>query len=331
MACLFLASIFWFVGDVQVNGHVTLAGTVLTNCRGFGFWMRILLGMCGVCAVFALRSYALYHVFCLNLPYYRGPGFFIPIVVYAICIVVYGIVVLVLKGTSTLYYLPQLDICSSSVPFKASVFAFIWATLLFVAIIYWRIRNIKSSFNESREMAAACFLILVTMLFATLVQFLHPQFPLSKPYRIASTILSHSCTNAIWWGVMAVPLFNCLVRRKAYLDLWISKLRSDGMQREYHVNSSIGMQPIADIVDPAENIRRGPSFAYKFSDHQGFFYSNHNDISLDTTEPNYVDNGRDMRAVKVDASSTLSWPASVEECTEDCKYVASNMHPRHLV
>ncbi|KAJ2446954.1 hypothetical protein GGF42_005562 [Coemansia sp. RSA 2424] len=206
MAFLFLASALWFVGDVQMNGHVTLANTTaLTSCRGLGFWVRILLGICGVCAVFALRSFALYHVFCLNMPY-RGLRFYLPIGIYAACIITYGVVAVVLKPTATLYYVEALDLCTSAVPFKASVFTFVWITLAVVAFNYWRIRHIKSSFNESREMAAACFLILATMLFFTFVQFLHPRFPLSLAYRITSTVLSHLCTNAIWWGVMAQQL-----------------------------------------------------------------------------------------------------------------------------
>ncbi|KAJ2032858.1 hypothetical protein GGI03_001450 [Coemansia sp. RSA 2337] len=275
MACLFLSSALWFVGDVQMNGHVTLANTVLTNCRGLGFWVRILLGICGVCAVFALRSFALYHVFCLNLPY-RGMRVYLPIIVYSVCIIIYGIVALVLKSTATLYYIDALDLCSSAVPFKASVFAFVWITLAFVAFNYWRIRHIKSSFNESREMAGACLLIFATMLFMTLVQFLHPRFPLSLAYRITSTVLSHLCTNTIWWGTMAVPLWNCMFHRKAYLDKWVDKLRKDGLHREYHVDSSSfirGEFTPADIA-MSEAVVAKQTLMYKSSDNYGFFYAN---------------------------------------------------------
>ncbi|KAJ2748145.1 hypothetical protein H4S06_005047, partial [Coemansia sp. BCRC 34490] len=61
MVIMFVASVFWFVGDLQVNGHVTLAGSVFTNCRGFGFWVRVLLGICTVTAVVAIRTHAFYH------------------------------------------------------------------------------------------------------------------------------------------------------------------------------------------------------------------------------------------------------------------------------
>ncbi|KAJ2900334.1 hypothetical protein IWW38_000593 [Coemansia aciculifera] len=275
MAVLFLSSALWFVGDVQINGHVTLANSILTNCRGLGVWVRILVGMCGVCAVFALRSFALYHVFCLNMPY-RGIRFYLPVVIYALCILTYGVVTLALKSRETMYYLESLDLCLSPVPFKASIVAFVWITLAIVAFNYWRIRNIKSSFNESREMAFTCLLILANILFATLVQFLHPQYPLSLAYRVTSTILNHLCTNVIWWGVMAVPLWNCLFHRQKYLDKWVAKLRMDGLQREYDVDSASFIREQHYQFTPAdiamnEAVLRRQSFLYKAD---GFYYAN---------------------------------------------------------
>ncbi|KAJ2835323.1 hypothetical protein FBU31_001653 [Coemansia sp. 'formosensis'] len=272
MASLFIACALWFVGDVQMNGHVTLANTVLTNCRGLGFWVRILLGICGAYAVFALRSFALYHVFCLNLPY-RGMRVYLPVIFYAVCIIVYGIVALVLKSTATLYYVEPLDLCSSAIPFKASVFACVWVALVFVIFNYWRIRNIKSSFNESREMAVACTLIVATTLTTTLIQLLHPQYPLSLAYRITVTVLCHLCTNIIWWGIMAIPLWNCIFRRTEYLDKWTDKLRMDGLQREYHIDSTSFIQGEFTPADIAMTQAIAMKQAYKGSDNYGFFYA----------------------------------------------------------
>ncbi|KAJ2796841.1 hypothetical protein H4R20_005399, partial [Coemansia guatemalensis] len=155
MTCLFVCSVLWFVGDLQVNGHVQLANTVFTNCRGFGFWVRVLMGICGVCAVVALRSYALHHVFKLNLPS-RGFRFYLPLLVYIGCIIVYGIVAMALHASASVEYMPLLDICRMDEPFKITIYVFVWITSGFVGLINWRIRNIKSSFNESREMLIAC-------------------------------------------------------------------------------------------------------------------------------------------------------------------------------
>ncbi|KAJ2052645.1 hypothetical protein H4S04_001215, partial [Coemansia sp. S16] len=36
MLPIFVAYIFWFVGDLQINGHAPLKGTALEKCKAFG-------------------------------------------------------------------------------------------------------------------------------------------------------------------------------------------------------------------------------------------------------------------------------------------------------
>ncbi|KAJ2086876.1 hypothetical protein IW140_005352 [Coemansia sp. RSA 1813] len=249
MVIMFIASVFWFVGDMQVNGHVTLTGSVLTDCRGFGFWVRVLLGICTVTAVVAIRTYAFYHVFSLNLPL-RSWRFFLPIVVYFVCILAFGIVAMALSPSKSAEYVPNLDICSLDEPFKITIFIFVWISLLFVALLTWMIRNIKSSFRETWEMFFACIVVLGSMTFNSAIQFTHPVYPLERKYRIASTLFDMACANALWWGVLAKPLFNCLFRREGYLREWISKLRQDGLQREYQVGSDHGQYLDQELIQP---------------------------------------------------------------------------------
>ncbi|PIA12735.1 hypothetical protein COEREDRAFT_90090 [Coemansia reversa NRRL 1564] len=239
MACLFVCSALWFVGDLQVNGHVRLINTVFTNCRGFGFWVRALMGICGVCAIVALRSYALHRVFKLNLSN-RGFCFYLPLLVYIGCILVYGIVAMALHASASVEYMPLLDICRMDEPFKITIFVFIWVTAIFVGFINWKIRNIKSSFNESREMAIACGIVFVVLTFNTCVQFIHPHYPFVQRYRITTTILDHVCANALWWSVIAKPLYCSLFIRKRYLRKWVRRLRNDGLQRAYEIESTDG-------------------------------------------------------------------------------------------
>ncbi|KAJ2825690.1 hypothetical protein IWW50_002738, partial [Coemansia erecta] len=190
MSCLFVCSVFWFIGDVEVNGHAPLANSVFTSCRGFGIWVRVLLGICGVCAVVALRSYTLYHVFELQLPS-RGLRFYAPFAGYVACILVFGIVASALSPSVSAEYLPSLDICRLDEPFKIAAFVFIWVTSIFVGAINWRIRNIKSSFNESREMLIACTIVFAVLTCNTCVQFARPYYPLEFRFRITSTVLDH--------------------------------------------------------------------------------------------------------------------------------------------
>ncbi|KAJ1829184.1 hypothetical protein LPJ56_000570 [Coemansia sp. RSA 2599] len=269
MALLFLASVFWCIGDEIVNGHLPLADSTFTDCRAWAFLVRVLLGICLMCAIFATRSYALYYVFKLNRPC-RGLGFIIPIVLYAGCILTFLIVAFALHPEKSALYVSSLDLCKLDTPFKISIYVFIWMTWMFVAFINFKIRNIKSSFNESREMAVACFILLIVMVFNTLVQFIHPYYPFNKGYRISSTVLDHVATNTIWWTIMGSPIINCLFRREKYLDEWTRKLRQDGLQREYHVrpiscsNATLNMS-VREQFDE--------SYMYNASDGQGFFYN----------------------------------------------------------
>ncbi|KAJ2361955.1 hypothetical protein H4S01_005024 [Coemansia sp. RSA 2610] len=237
MAALFVCSVFWFIGDIQVNGHAQLAGSALTDCRGIGFWVRVLLGICGVCAVVALRSYALHQVFALNLPT-RGLRFYLPFLVYVACILVYGIVASALSPHVSAEYVRALDICRLDEPFKITIFVFVWVSCLFVALVNWRLRRIKTSFNESREMLVACLIVFAVLTFNTCMQFAQPKYPLVRRLRIPSTLLDHLCCNALLWAIIGRPLAMCAFRRDAYLRAWVATLRSDGLQRAYQVDSS---------------------------------------------------------------------------------------------
>ncbi|KAJ2181803.1 hypothetical protein GGF45_001307 [Coemansia sp. RSA 551] len=237
MACLFVCSVFWFIGDVQINGHAPLANSVFTSCRGFGIWVRVLLGICGVCAIVALRSYTLYYVFKLRLPSH-GLRFYAPLIAYILCIIAFGIVASALHASASAEYLPDLDICRLAQPFKISVYAFVWATSVFVGLVNWHIRRIKSSFNEAREMFIACAIVLIVLTFNTCMQFVHPNYPMQLRFRIASTLLDHICCNALLWVIIGKPVLWCVFRRKTYLDKWTATLRTDGLQRMYEVESS---------------------------------------------------------------------------------------------
>ncbi|KAJ2216792.1 hypothetical protein EV179_001082 [Coemansia sp. RSA 487] len=236
MAAAYIACVFWFIGDLQINGHVHLAGTVLTNCKGIGVWVRVLLGVCTVSSLIALRSYGLFRVFKQNLPY-RGIGLYLPFLVYCACTLVYGVVAQILSPSVTVEYMALLDICYCPKPFRGALYGYIWVTWLLVAIINWKIRNIKSSFNESREMAVSCVFVFIALIFNTVLQFTSPQYPFHQIQRIVTTSLDHLVTNLVWWMIMGGPLLNCLFRRQKYFEYWKAKLRKDGFQNEYDMES----------------------------------------------------------------------------------------------
>ncbi|KAJ1962512.1 hypothetical protein GGI12_002610 [Dipsacomyces acuminosporus] len=270
MSFALLSCICWFIGDLQINGHVHLSGTILTNCKGVGVWMRVLLGVCTVSSLIALRSYGLYRVFRQNLPY-NGLGFYLPFVVYSACTIVCGIVTQVLKPSATVEYIEPLDVCYCPKPFRAALYVYIWATWLLIAIINWKIRSIKSSFNESREMAFSCFVVFAILTFNTALQFSKPAYIFNQTQRLLTTGLDHVATNLVWWSIMGVPLFNCLLNRSGYLQYWKEKLRKDGLQHEYDIDSSSGH---SGTMTPFNDQRHRNTTLYNDMNGSAFIYPN---------------------------------------------------------
>ncbi|KAJ2756857.1 hypothetical protein GGI19_000512 [Coemansia pectinata] len=234
MTCVFISSIMWFTGDIQANGHAPLKGTPLQNCKAFGVWVRVLLGVCGIGALIVLRSYGLYRVFCRNLAY-RGLGFYIPFIVASACMIIYGIVLQALPGSVTLEYKELVDLCYYNDKYKASLYALLWLTWVIIAGLNWCIRNIKSSFNETREMMIVCIIVFGVLSFMTAMSYTHARYPLNLTLRILATSLDQFAATAVWWLMMAVPLFKCLTNRQRYLKEWIYTLREDGLQQAYHI------------------------------------------------------------------------------------------------
>ncbi|KAJ1895127.1 hypothetical protein LPJ66_004773, partial [Kickxella alabastrina] len=237
MAFVMMVLLIWSVGDIQINGHIPLANTGFDNCKAFGVWMRILIGVCGMLSLVALRAYGLYRVFFLNRPYH-SLALYLPFAIYWVCIIVYGIVIQVLKPSKTTEYIQELDVCEFHSGFRASVFALLWVSLFIVVVVHWVIRNIKSSFNESREMMVTCTIMFFVLLFQTIVNYARPLYPLNVRLRIVATALDLFANNVLWWLIMAVPLYNCLFNRQLYLNHWINKLRRDGLQKEYDMGSN---------------------------------------------------------------------------------------------
>ncbi|KAJ2813555.1 hypothetical protein GGI24_006521, partial [Coemansia furcata] len=224
----------WFTGDIQANGHAPIKGTPMENCKAFGVWIRVLLGVCGMSALIGLRSYGLYRVFCRNQAY-RGLGFYIPFIITSACMLTYGIVLQALPERLTIQYVELADLCYYNDKYKASLYALLWLTWVIIAALNWCIRNIKSSFNETREILIVCVIVFGVLTFMTVMSYTHARYPLSLAMRLLATSLDQFAATTVWWLMMAVPLFKCLTNRQKYLKEWIYKLREDGLQQAYHI------------------------------------------------------------------------------------------------
>ncbi|KAJ1663266.1 hypothetical protein EV178_005156 [Coemansia sp. RSA 1646] len=266
MTAMYISSVFWFIGDLQVDGHVTLVGSVLTDCRGFGFWVRIILGVCTITVLISIRCYIFYRIFNQNLPG-RGWRFFLPIGIYFMCLLIIGIVVSALKPSKSVQYVPGLDLCNMDKPLKVTMFVILWVTDAFTCFVTWKVRNIRSSFNEVREVFFSLFIMITALTINTGIQFAHPQYPLNRTYRIISTIFDTAAVNAIWWGIMAKPLFSCLFRRQKYLQEWTAKLYEDDLQKEYEM-PRYQNRYVEDDSYPLETSKQAPNSSLHGADNQ---------------------------------------------------------------
>ncbi|KAJ2741885.1 hypothetical protein GGI20_004875 [Coemansia sp. BCRC 34301] len=239
MAFVFMASALWFAGNLQVNGHVPLKGTALVHCKAIGIWMHILMGVCAVSLLIGFRSFGLYQVFCRNRPY-RGPALYIAAIITVACMLVFGIITEALPDRLSVLYNEATDYCNFALEYRIAMFALIWVSWIVVAILNWRIRKIKSSFNESREITIACIVVFGVLTFMTVLSLVQARYLSYGPLRIAATSLNHFAATSIWWLMMAVPLYKCLTDRQQYLKQWIYKLRQDGLQRAYHMETTKG-------------------------------------------------------------------------------------------
>ncbi|KAJ2730640.1 hypothetical protein IW152_005104 [Coemansia sp. BCRC 34962] len=237
MLAIFITSIFWFIGDLQANGHAPLYGTPLAKCKAFGIWMHILMGVCAVSAIIGLRSYGLYQIFHRNRPFI-GTRLYVSVAFIAGSLLAFGIVTEALPDNVSVYYIDGFDMCNYSYGFQVAVFVFIWISWVVVAALSWRIRNVKSSFNESREAAISCAVVFGVLIFMTALSYTERIYPVSVKLRVLATSLTHFSAVLTWWLPMAVPLYKCLTDRKAYQKQWIFKLRQDGLQRAYHINTA---------------------------------------------------------------------------------------------
>ncbi|KAJ2815263.1 hypothetical protein FBU31_006992 [Coemansia sp. 'formosensis'] len=150
---------------------------------------------------------------------------------------VFGIITEALPGDLSVMYNEKIDFCAFGFGYRIGMFALIWVTWIVVAALNWRIRNIKSSFNESREITVACIIVFGVLIFMTALSLAQPKYLAYRALRIAATTLNSFAAMTIWWLMMALPLFKCLTDRQVYLKQWIFKLRQDGLQRAYHVET----------------------------------------------------------------------------------------------
>ncbi|KAJ1898967.1 hypothetical protein LPJ66_002411 [Kickxella alabastrina] len=317
MALIMAVSVVWFVGDLQSNAHVSVTGTPLTNCKAFGVWMRVIIGAGGMCSLTAFRAYGLYRVFYLHKPFH-GLGLYLPFAIYWLCALAVGLTSQFIKPSMTTEYIPELDMCTYRRNFLTSLFTFLWVSGSMVAIAHWMIRNIKSSFNEAHEMMATCAIMFVVLLISTIVNYINPMYLVNYNLRILITSTNHFASNSLWWLIMGKPIYKCMFDQNHYLHMWMHKLRKDGLQKEYEVDTKSLLAEHIVLADSYNKCSRPMSMSAACYTNTDSFYEPGSRICAlkhvdprDTTYANFVLSSKGTSALNVDSANEQATRISI--------------------
>ncbi|KAJ1723913.1 hypothetical protein LPJ53_001766 [Coemansia erecta] len=234
MSTCILAMFIWFLGDLVLKSHIHVRG-IFSNCMVFCVWMRVLFGTYMVSALISVRSYALFCVFRRNRAY-KGKYIWYSGGLVVMVGLVFLLITYVMPESNTVHYIALIQMCNMSYAYRAIVQGLLWATWMITAVINYRLRNITSSFNESREMGVACISVFILLTFNTIILYTEPLYPTRTALRVTETLMSHTIANFLWWFIMFRSIYNCAVRRHEYLAEWKQKLFSDGLQKQYQIS-----------------------------------------------------------------------------------------------
>ncbi|KAJ1952578.1 hypothetical protein EC988_003479 [Linderina pennispora] len=232
---MYITGLLWFVSDLPTNGHVNIVGS-WTICKLWAIWGRAALVYVSSCCIL-MRAYALDLVFNRKQPY-RGWAVLVPIIIIAVVVLSYCITGQLVSDHLTVAFIPSLQLCYYSDAFRYASLSIVW--LVWLVILYYtiRIRRITSSFNEFRNYLAQCIIAFLLIAETTALHIAFPRYPLNKTVRVVNTAFDIFISSACIWIVLAYPAYKCLFDREEYLNQWLWKLRDDGLQKAYGVESN---------------------------------------------------------------------------------------------
>ncbi|KAJ2616847.1 hypothetical protein H4S08_000587 [Coemansia sp. RSA 1365] len=221
---IYLSTVLWFIGNIPANGHVRLVGA-WSNCKLWIIWFRVLF-----CFVFAsmtiVRFYALDRVFNQKKPFTTWSSLIATGAVIVLN-VIFCLVNQLISGSLTIEYVPPLEICNVTQAFRIAAIAFQWVLWTGVGVLFFRLRNIQSSFNEFRESMAIFAVIIALLIESTVTNIYYKYYILEKHRRIEKTVMDMVAGNIVVWLFIGYPVFMCIFRRREYEQHWLEKLAKD--------------------------------------------------------------------------------------------------------
>ncbi|KAJ2078803.1 hypothetical protein H4R24_004227 [Coemansia sp. RSA 988] len=216
-------------------------------------------------SLLAIRSYKLYRVFCKNKPMH-GRRRFIPYLLFFMLVFIVGMVSSLLPREFTVAYLEGVEFCIVNQDLVTTYCAILWCIWAVYMVMIWLLRNIRSSFNEFREMAISLLLLITCTVFNQVILYRFPRLPTSLGWRLALVTVDQITANYIWWLIMFKPIFNCIFRHDSYLVEWKKKLTTDGLRSQYGMSGADGDMSMNSSTlaysqaDTSKSIKVDPSY-----------------------------------------------------------------------
>ncbi|ORX73574.1 hypothetical protein DL89DRAFT_298689, partial [Linderina pennispora] len=247
--------LLWFIGDLPTNGYVSVVGP-WALCKLWEIWGRASSAFIFSSSIM-MRAYAFDVVFNRGKPY-RGWAIFGPVLLIATAILAYDIAGQIIEDRLTVSLLHSLQVCYYAEAFRISSLSIVWFWWLLVIFFTVRIRKIHSSFNEFRNYTYMITIVLSFVLGTTILHIVFPKYPLNRVVRIITTASDIIMCNSSIWIIVAHPTYKCMFDHDRYLDEWYTKLRRDGLQRAYEMDSDQADGASSEEHSSTENPPQSP-------------------------------------------------------------------------
>ncbi|KAJ2609255.1 hypothetical protein H4S08_004124 [Coemansia sp. RSA 1365] len=190
----------------------------------------------------------------------------IPYLLFFMLVLIVGMVSSLLPREATVAYFEGVEFCIGNRNLVTTYCSILWCIWAVYMVMIWLLRNIRSSFNEFREMAISLVLLIICTLFNQIILYRFPRFSTSLGWRLALVSVDQITANYIWWLIMFKPIFNCIFKHDSYLAEWKDKLTADGLRSQYGIGGSDGEMSmnlstlVYSQADTGKSIRAVPSY-----------------------------------------------------------------------
>ncbi|KAJ2635626.1 hypothetical protein GGF40_003488 [Coemansia sp. RSA 1286] len=232
MTGIFLHSVFFLLGDFTLCGLVHVRGPFFGNCILMLVWFRSMLGNFSLGALLTIRSYKFYRVFCKNKPVY-GYMRIVPYVLYIVLIVFVGLISTLVPRQMTMLHLESIEFCAVNQNLVTTYSVMLWGMWGVYMVMMWLLRNVRSSFNEFKEMAISLAALVICTISNQALLYSVPLLPTILHWRLLLVAIDQFTANYIWWLIMLKPLYHCIFNHDSYLAYWKQKMTNDGLRAQY--------------------------------------------------------------------------------------------------